>query len=342
MKFLKLLLVSVLVAVSVAAQVSAQERGPEKDCAAVGDWARAIANCTALLEAPGNLTDKERAYAYAGRASSHLHRGEIDSAVQDFNEAIKLEPTLTFAHYQIGLAYFRMNDLDKAIAAFTEAINLWDRFTSSALVARGSSYRLKRDFDNAIADFEQAIRLDADNNEVHGRLGEVCFQKNDIDRAIDEFSKAIENSPSAAVAREYYVWRGKAYLQRNENRRAVADFDTSILIVPSAEAYRGRGQALKNMGDEAGAVANFDSARRISKEPPIAHIPWTNHFARPLLALSGLVAMAGLSLEGAPSGRPTALWIYGFRRTPWRAERVIGGRKLLVMAGPVPAIHVLA
>ena len=66
---------------------------------------------------------------------------------------------LAFIFNSRGNAYHRRGDYDRAIADYTEAIRLDPKY---AIVYgnRGNSYRLKGDYDRAIADLTEAIRLD--------------------------------------------------------------------------------------------------------------------------------------------------------------------------------------
>jgi tetratricopeptide (TPR) repeat protein len=276
MQVSKLFVFTFFAAAVAAASLSAEGLLLAKDCSVIpGGWTRAIANCTAVLEAPRNITDEERAYAHAGRGLAFLHNGDNDHAIQDFDEAIKIDGKLYYSYYGRGLAYFRMKDFDRAIASLTEVIQVETPFTSLALGARGAAYRRKGDFEQAIADFKKVIQLDKANEdtEIHARLGEAYLQGEDVIDAVVEFSAAIKNSPSPWIAREYHVWRGKAYLQGKELSRAMSDFDYAISIAPSADAYLGRGEAYRKSGQEARAIADFDQALRVTREPPHATIP---------------------------------------------------------------------
>ncbi len=66
-----------------------------------------------------------------------------------------LSPHLTIG----GLAYDAKNNHDRAIADFNEAIRLNPKYTF-AFNNRGNAYDAKNDHDRAIADYTEAIRLD--------------------------------------------------------------------------------------------------------------------------------------------------------------------------------------
>jgi tetratricopeptide (TPR) repeat protein len=64
------------------------------------------------------------------------------------------------------------------------------------------------DYEKAIADLDQAVRLDPYNALAYEQRGFAYLQKNDPDKAIDDFNQAIRICPDFAGA---YESRGLAY-----------------------------------------------------------------------------------------------------------------------------------
>ena len=70
------------------------------------------------------------------------------------------------AFYNRGLAWRNKGDLDRAVADFDQAIKLDPKYVA-ALYNRGNVFFVKKDFDRAIADYDLAIKLEP---ELCGRL----------------------------------------------------------------------------------------------------------------------------------------------------------------------------
>src|SRR5262249_54525358 len=85
--------------------------------------------------------------AWAMRAPAHGWDGRLDNAIQDINEAIRLNPSPAWYNNR-GLTYHNMKDQDRAIADYTEAIRL-DPNNFFAYYNRGNAYRTKGDFTQA-------------------------------------------------------------------------------------------------------------------------------------------------------------------------------------------------
>ena len=91
---------------------------------------------------------------------------------------------------------------------------------------RGDVYAQKHDYNRAIADYNEAIRLDPQNARTYAARGLADIMKRDYDRAIADFSEAIRLGPKNARA---YATRGHAYNMKGDHDSALA-----ISMKPSA------------------------------------------------------------------------------------------------------------
>jgi tetratricopeptide (TPR) repeat protein len=98
-----------------------------------------------------------------------------------------------------GMEAGRRHDYDLAIAEFSEAIRL-NPDNSMAYFHRANAYRQKNDFDRAIANYNDVIRLNPDYSEAYNNRGFAYVRKGDYDKAIADFNEAIRLSPTNAVA----------------------------------------------------------------------------------------------------------------------------------------------
>jgi tetratricopeptide (TPR) repeat protein len=97
---------------------------------------------------------------YFDRAFTWKSKGDIDRAIADFGEAIRIDPKYADAFFQRARIWNdNKHNYDRAIADNTEAIRLAPRL-AAAFDNRGIAYRVKGDSDHALADFNEAIRLD--------------------------------------------------------------------------------------------------------------------------------------------------------------------------------------
>src|SRR5882762_6461192 len=128
-----------------------------RQCTGAGSDAR-IRGCTAIIES-GKESDARLAYAFYYRgAAYYVSNQDDDSAIRDFDEAIRRNPKFADAFNSRGAAFMRKQDYDRAIQDYDQAIGLNSKF-GPAYSNRGIAYRNKGDFEHAIRDYDQAIRL---------------------------------------------------------------------------------------------------------------------------------------------------------------------------------------
>jgi serine/threonine-protein kinase len=133
-------------------------------------------------------------------------------------------------------------------------------------VERAALYFEEKDYDRALADYEQALRLAPDNADAHFGRGCVRLERDENDLALADFSEVIRLAPEAAEA---YISRGGIYADREEYGPALADFNEALRLDPrSADSHVGRGRALRDTKDYDGAVADFRQAIRLEPDSP--------------------------------------------------------------------------
>ena len=120
---------------------------------------------------------------------------------------------------------------------------------------RGIARFEKNDLDGAIADFTKAIELNGQNQEYcYYFRGMAHYRKGNADQAIIDLSKAVAIKPHP----RFYDDRGNLLARQGELDRAIADLNKAIEIAPQyAKAYGDRGIVRLMRGENTDAEQDF-------------------------------------------------------------------------------------
>jgi tetratricopeptide (TPR) repeat protein len=158
----------------------------------------------------------DRARLYFERGLTCQGQGELDRAIADFGEAIRLRPEPQ-SYYARGRAYFLAARYQEAIADLTCAQAFNPPVVQQML---GDSYKETGDYDRAVAALSEAIRLDRTNADNYIARGFAYQFKAKPDKAIADHSAAIRLDPESVVAHEA---RAEAYLTAGQTELAERD-----------------------------------------------------------------------------------------------------------------------
>ena len=163
-------------------------------------------------------------------------------------------------YYNRGIEYDEKRDYDRAIADYNEVIHL-DPIYAKAYCDRGNAWRNKGDLDRAIADYNEAIRLDPKDAKAYYSRGIASRAKGDLDSAIADYNEAIRLDPKDAA---YYNNRGNAWRNKGDLDRAIADYNEAIRLDPKdAGCYKNRGVANLYAGSLSRALADLNQASEL-------------------------------------------------------------------------------
>jgi len=123
-------------------------------------------------------------------------------------------------------AYIEKGDYDNAIAESTELIRL-NPNSVSGYHLRGSAYAAKGDYDKALADFTAALHPDFPM--AYFSRGEVYLMTGDFGKAIADCNEALKFDPSLT---DSYILRGRAYLELGMLIKPFATMKSFLSLTP--------------------------------------------------------------------------------------------------------------
>lgn len=158
---------------------------------------------------------------------------------------------------------------DQVLAACSAVIDQGGRDgveLSRAYAIRGEWHRMRRQNDEALADFHEAEKLDPKSYAAIAGLGATLEQKGQLADALANEERAIALNPQNPYG---YLVRGVVHQRQNQLTEAMADFDHAISLRGDVPIYYVRRGALLNQtGEPDRALADLDHA--IALNPDLA------------------------------------------------------------------------
>ncbi len=182
----------------------------------------AVFSCSAVL------ADDPSAETFVTQGNVWIEKGELDKAIADYSEAIRLDPKDAITFGNRAAAWTGKGEWGKAIKDLTEAIRL-DPKDATAYFNRGVSWSIKGEHDNAIKDFTEAIRLDPKDANVYASRAMLWAGIAEYSNAIKDYTEAIRIDPTNAINYGAFAWlRGTCPDERcRDGKQALANATTA-------------------------------------------------------------------------------------------------------------------
>ena len=295
---------------ALTAAIDAMARG-------LAQWDTAVAKVEAGLAADiGAAPPPIAARMRATLGAVYLERGRLDAALQQFDEALRLDPQVSDVPLLRGLAFERMNQPDKAVAAFRAAVQQEPgNVTKAYLFLRASS--TKTDVDGKSAAMRTLVDAVGGGAAAERPQFVVLDFLEEAPVSAPVFVPAVFNDAAALLMRANYgeavgslqksaIASSVAALRDERSRPAAADArmtsgdpagaraaldDAARAFPKSGMAHWRLGRLQLALGDEAGALRSFETAVTLPSLGGTAH----------LYAAIGRIRHNQLDLDGAVS-----------------------------------------
>lgn len=228
-----------------------------------------FASTSASGQSPHSTTvdSKQGAAAAFEEGQTAQQRGDLNSAVRSYTNAIKSDPSLFQAYYQRATALVALGREAEAETDLRKAIELRPDFARAhralgqVLLDRGMTEEAKREL-------SRAIELEPKLSGVRMFYASALIKSGDAARAVEQLRAAIAQGESAPLA---YALLGVAEERLGKPDDAFADYSRAIeMDANSATAREGRARIFENRGELAKAIQDYSVAYRAQPSREVA------------------------------------------------------------------------
>ena len=229
------------------------------------DYAKAIEYLKKAIKA-----EPDFATAYAELGLVYAKQGNEQEFTKNLEKALRLKPYSGKLYKVRGNGYFALKKQDKGIRDYETAIGLsLDLEASPHLYYywRGLELYKLEDYEGAVRNFDEAIKLIPDNPLYYSNLGNAYFQMGEKQKGIENYDKAIKLDPGSAE--KYYSWRGFQLYSQEDNEETIAEINRDPAKFNCIQGY-----TLFHMGKKKEGIEYYNKA--IKLDPESAHLYYSS------------------------------------------------------------------
>jgi len=194
---------------------------------------------------------KKIAYLKKMCAKAYYKNGNNDNAIKYFTEAISLAPKNKELYERRGKAYERrgkIGDRDKANEDYEKVRQLKQVAEEERNRKECDEARRRAARERESKEHDEARKREIDNYTAatYVKHGEMCYEEKDYDKAIENFVEAIRiyiKTGNGEKLAEAYEKRGDSYLAKGDYDKAIEDYKNTSNEEKLAEAYEKRGDS---------------------------------------------------------------------------------------------------
>src|SRR4051812_17100953 len=189
-------------------------------------------------------------------AGLYLDAGQLDEAIAEFRESLRLNRDSAPTQYNLGFALSARGRRDEAIAAFEEALRI-DPDYAQAHNNLGALLQLAGQSDAALEHYRRAAALRPDNVEAHTNLGQLLSNRGRIVEAVAQFTAAL-----GLNADNLQALGGLAWIRATTADPAVRDAAEAIRLAERADRAGGHQDvtAIDALAAAYAAAGRYDEA----------------------------------------------------------------------------------
>jgi tetratricopeptide (TPR) repeat protein len=202
-------------------------------------------------------TGADKRQYYLTRGKIYQKQGNLNEALNEYNEAISLEPENAESLYCRGDVLGDIQQFDEALLDLNKAILLKHNY-GDAILLRGEIYEKKHSYDDALLDYDTVIGIEPYRIKAYEGRGNIFRKTNQLEKALLDYNFAIGLDPENV---DVLNNRGNTYADLGLYNEALGDYEKVIQKEPGDPmVYYNRATVFFALQQYDDALADYNNA----------------------------------------------------------------------------------
>jgi Tfp pilus assembly protein PilF len=190
-------------------------------------------------------------------------QGQLQQALSHTTEMLERFPNAVTLYKIAGASNAGLMQFDAAIDNYKQALKINPDY-AEVYINMGNALKDKGDLEAAIENYKKALKINPDYAAAYINMGTILQNKGDLEAAIENYKKALKINPDYVAA---YINMGTAMQNKGDLEAAIENYKKALKINPDyAEVYNNMGIVLKDKGDPEAAIENYKKALKINPD----------------------------------------------------------------------------
>lgn len=215
--------------------------------------------------------DNQNADAFLHLGDMYSKLNQKDKAAKAYTAAAKLKNgglAAAIANYKLGLTQENQGQYAPAVNSFNTALGLWPTM-NEALLERGKAELAQAQFDNAIATINSYLGKISNNVVAYNTLGEAQRDKGDFNAALASYNKAVSLQPQSAEA---HLGLAICEDKLGNYNNAMSEVTKALQINPNySDTFYEQGNILLAQGQSTQAFDSYEKAAQANPNNSAAY-----------------------------------------------------------------------
>lgn len=207
------------------------------------------------------------------RALEEAKKGNNADALDYLSKEVSENPNNGYAHMTMAILQTDAENYNDAMASINLAIKKLPKkdkeYTGRAYASRAHLYAIAGDTITALADFDKAIRIDPDDEDVQEALGQMLYELKRYDEADNAYRRIIAINPTSVMG---YMGLGRDAYAMGTFEEAIRQYDNVIRMYDDySSGYAFRAESYLKLGKYIEAIDDITKSLSIDNDAKAHH-----------------------------------------------------------------------